>query len=334
MHGDRPPTSDGMWPTGTGPQRGAGARSSRMKVSICIPTRDREDPLERLLRSLQELEFGELPEPSVELVVVDNSPSGSARGVCERWGAGGRWPLRYDIEPVPGVTPARNRAVRNVAPDTDFIAMIDDDEIPERGWLENLLLTQQEFAADVVTGPVFPAFEEMDASLRWVEKGRFFAPPRHPTGAVLEKGFTGNILVRASLLRSLPAPFDDRFALKGAEDTHLFMRLRQLGTRIVWSDEAIARESVPRSRMNLKWILARNFWGWSSQALLEREVRGSPTVVVARVSKGLALAALGLVQLPPSLVLGRHRLYRALVHLTRGVGTLSGVLGFQSHWPR
>jgi succinoglycan biosynthesis protein ExoM len=305
-----------------------------MKVSICIPTFGRPESLRRLLASLQGLEFRESPEPSVEVIVVDNDAVGSARDACSTLAGSQRWPVVYDIEPAPGVTHARNRAVGLASSDSDFIAMIDDDEVPERDWLERLLLTQGRCGADVVTGPVLPLFEEKDESLAWVERGRFFEPPRHAQGESLEKGFTGNILVRREILSRMDPPFDNRFGLKGAEDSHLFMRLRKEGCEIVWAADAVAHEFVPRSRMNLRWILARNFWGCSSHSLLERELDRSARVLAVRLVKGLLLLLVGLVELPPSLFLGKHRVGQSLVHVARGLGTISGALGMQGQWPR
>ncbi len=304
-----------------------------MKVSICIPTFRRAEDLRRLLASLHALKFNAVPEPSIEIVVVENGSEASAAEVCRSFDGLRGWPLIYDIEPLVGVSRTRNRAIRNVS-DADFIAMIDDDEIADPAWLDTLLATQARFEADVVTGPVFPLFERLAESQRWIEKGGFFAPPTHATGALLDKGFTGNILVRSCVLQGLECPFDDRFDLKGAEDTHLFMKLRRAGHKIVWAAEAVAHERVAESRTNLRWILARNFWGWSSHAFLERETGSSLAARALRLAKGLLLVVAGAIGLLPALFAGRHRFYQALVQATRGLGTLSGALGFQGHWPR
>lgn len=309
--------------------------SQVVKVAVCIPTAWRTEYLARLLQGLDRLAFEEVPEPKVEVVVVDNDPGGSARTVCESQRGQGRWPVSYHIEPRPGVTHARNTAIREAPSDADFIAMIDDDEVPEPSWLDALLAAREKYGSDIVTGPVLPLFEEMDDSLRWIERGRFFAPPRYQSGKELEKGFTGNILVRAALLREMESPFDNRFALKGAEDSHLFMSLRRDGHRIVWTNEAVAHESIGRARMSMRWILARNFWGWSCQAVLEKEVFGPRSaLVLKRLGKGVLLLGWGSAELIPSVFGGKRRVCQALVRASRGLGSIAGVLGIQGAWPR
>ena len=74
-----------------------------VEVSVCIATRGRPAGLARLLESLA----GQQGAPPFETVVVDNDPAGSARAVTERFSD--RLAIVYDIEPVPGVSSARNR---------------------------------------------------------------------------------------------------------------------------------------------------------------------------------------------------------------------------------
>jgi hypothetical protein len=67
----------------------------------------------------------------------------------------------------------------HIAPTCDFFAFIDDDEIPDPNWLEQLLLTQARTGADVVRGCVEPILP--DGSPTWIKDGHFFGWPRsHP----------------------------------------------------------------------------------------------------------------------------------------------------------
>jgi succinoglycan biosynthesis protein ExoM len=71
----------------------------------------------------------------------------------------------------------------------------------------------------------------------------------------------GNVLLRASLVRSLPAPFDPAYGLTGGEDGDLLARLAGRGARIVWCDEALVHEPVEDSRLRLRWLLLRSLRG-------------------------------------------------------------------------
>lgn len=301
-------------------------------ISICISTYKRPEGISRLLNALNKLDFNKHGAPDIELIVVDNDSLASAREVCENFRSISRWKLIYEVEVQQGVSYARNRTVELATKEADYIAFIDDDEVPDPNWLDELLIAQEEYSADVVSGPVYPLFDDKSLLPDWVEKGGFFSPLELKTGSSLNAAFTNNVLVNATLLRGLKIVFDPRFAIKGSEDTHLFMRLRKMGAQIIWTNEAIVFEHIPPSRTNLKWLLDRGFWGWSSYSLFEQEIFPSLATQLGRLIKGLGLIITGFLSIFPSLLLGRHRLYKAILNIYRGAGSLSGLLGFQGDW--
>lgn len=296
-----------------------------MRVSVCVLTFRRPFGLRTLLEGLEALEFRRSPEPDLEVVVVDNDPEGTAEEVCAAAAAGLRWPLRCVREARRGISHARNRAVASARPGTELVAFIDDDMVPSPAWLDELLHAREAYGADVVLGPTLRRFEgEVPA---WVRRGGFFGDRRMPTGTAVEHGGIGNSLIDARLLRESAAPFDERLALTGGEDTHFFLRAARAGKRLVWADEAVAYERVPASRATAGWILRRgyrvaNTWSWC-----ERELSLTPRVAALRVGKGLARIGMGLAMLPVGALLGRHVLVRGLYQVAFGAGNLAGLLG-------
>lgn len=294
-------------------------------VSVCVATCRRPSGLKRLLVGLSQLTFGCIGVPDIEIIVVDNDSAGSARALCENMTS--RWPIKYDIELQAGICYARNKALANISFETDFIAIIDDDEAPEPCWLEQLMIVQRQYDADVVAGPVLPRFEPKHVP-QWVIRGRFFHLPRYRTGQHLDMAFTNNVLVRARLLRSMKPPFDTRFNLTGGEDSHLFMRLYQQGSKIVWADEAVVCEWIPASRMRPHWILRRGYRASSRYSFIERELYPANVTLAMRIAKGVGLIAVGILTLLPALFVGKHATLRALLNTCRGVGTLAGFFGW------
>ena len=203
-----------------------------MKTAICMATFLRPEGLARLLEGLNALE---VPSESaeIEFVVVDNDAEGSGRETCDRLRPAMRWALSYHIEPHRGIAQSRNKALSCVDPAADWVAFIDDDEAPAPDWLVELFRVQNEYDADVVTGPVFPQLEEGTPS--WIEQGGFFDGPRHETGHRLDRSATNNVLFRASLVRDMAQHFDERFGLTGGEDMHFFRRIHLAGHKIVWA---------------------------------------------------------------------------------------------------
>lgn len=305
------------------------------KVAICAATYKRPHLLRELLESLSQLTFNRIQAPIVEVIIVDNDSAGSGRSVVEEMQASFPWPLKYVVETSPGVTYARNRCVSEAADDRDFIAMLDDDETATPQWLEELLLTQQKFNADIVAGPVIPVYKEDQEIPAWVKAGDFHSYERHETGKKLETAFTGNVMFSTQITKNIKEGetfFDHRFAQKGAEDAYLFACLNKQGYQITWCDEAVLYEPVADNRLSVNWIIKRGFWSWSTHSLIESELYPSFKLQAIRALKGLGLIVIGAATIVPAFVLGKARVVWSLLRIYRGVGTLSGLLGRQGDW--
>src|SRR5690554_6073940 len=108
-----------------------------MKVGICIGTYKRPNGLRRLLSKINELEFlNEFKNLEVIIIVVDNDAQKSSLKVVNSLKDQLKWPLIYDIEPKRGIPCVRNKAVKiAIKNHVDYIVFIDDDEVPEKYWL-------------------------------------------------------------------------------------------------------------------------------------------------------------------------------------------------------
>ena len=124
--------------------------ASEIRVAICIATFRRQELLRELLVGLAQLTFHKARKPHIQIVVVDNDELASAEEICDDVSI--PWPIKYVVEPRRGITHARNRTIAEVS-SADFVAFIDDDEIPSAHWLDELLWAQEKFSADVVPAP-------------------------------------------------------------------------------------------------------------------------------------------------------------------------------------
>lgn len=290
-------------------------------VVVTVCTFRRPAGLARLLAALSAQTLGDLGPCRVDMVIVDNDPQGSARAVVGATRPLGR-PGTYLVEPRPGLAAARNTSVRQALDlGATHVAFIDDDEVPEPGWLAGLLLAARRTGAGVVTGPVVPVYDARVPA--WVRVGGFHQRPVPRDPDRLTYARTSSALVAAHLLAD--DPFDARYGLTGGEDTHLFMRLLRDGCRIVWEPTAVVHEAVPHERSHLSWLVAREFRRGSILARARFDVHGPGPRVLRTFAGGALRLAAGLAALLPSvLAAGRPGGARALRLAAYGAGLLVG----------
>jgi exopolysaccharide biosynthesis WecB/TagA/CpsF family protein len=305
-----------------------------VQVSIVIPTFRREHLLPRLLERCAGQ--GGLGPQALEIIVVDNTPEATAKPLVERAVAQSPVSIRYQHEPRPGISHARNRGVG--AARGHFIVFIDDDELPAPNWLEELLKTQRTYRADAVLGPVRPVFDKVPPG--WTDTfRRFFSQtsdaetgtqvsPNRPFRFAAEpacyRPLASNnaLLVRARCF-SETKPFDPRLGLTGGEDTLFFTRLHRAGRRIVWCKEALVTERIPLERLTPRFMLRRKFRDGqitSSTCLLldppdYRQLAGWIGIGLVQIGVGLTM---GLLALP----LSRPQGLRGLCMAATGLGKI------------
>lgn len=295
-----------------------------LEVVVTIITLKRLQGLARLLGSLQQLTFVEADPPAWGLVVVDNDANGSAKAVVEEFEKTFPVPIIYGVEPLQGIAAARNKAI-SLAPECQFIAFIDDDEVADPHWLEQLLLVAQAHQADIVTGPVLPDFEAPPP--RWILRGKFFDRRRLKTGSRVHFAATHNTLVKCRWTQNLDGPFDMRFNLSGGSDSHFSRRVIQGGGQVIWADEALVTEFNPPRRMTVSWLLQRSFRIAYTTALIEKDLY-TFWIVLLRLVKALYHLVLGLLLIIPQFILfGFAGLIKALQQMARGAGALYALLG-------
>lgn len=297
------------------------------RVAVCVATYLRPEGLQRLLEALAS---ASLPRsaPTVDVVVVDNDPEGSARAICESARQWLPFDLHYAIEKRRGIPQARNTALSVAIPVADFVVFTDDDVEPAPGWLAELLRVQALYRADVVAGPNPPRFLEEPPA--WMREGRFFESQMRVTGTLVNTAATHNVLVRCEVFQQMDHLFDERFALHGCTDSEFFRRVARAGHRMVWAQDALAYECICARRMTLRWLLQRTYRianGRGSPQLRRLEGLTATWVFV----NGLKCLARGAVHLALAVALRRGAVARvhALLKLASGAGWLTGLFGLR-----
>ncbi|CAN5225754.1 glycosyltransferase family 2 protein [soil metagenome] len=225
------------------------------KVSIIIPTQRRPGPLALALGSV--LAQTGVDADTLEIVIVDNDQTPSARAAIQATAAASATVIRYVHEPRAGVAHARNTAV--AASTGAFIAFLDDDEEAPPTWLSDLLAVQARFDADVVFGPVNARLPAAITRHR-AYLTRFFSRPGPAGAQVLDTYYgCGNSLLRRASLPNRSEPFDLSRNHIGGEDDLLFGTMQAAGARFAWAPAAWVHEDPAPNRLTLAYTLRRAF---------------------------------------------------------------------------
>jgi glycosyltransferase involved in cell wall biosynthesis len=313
-------------------------------ITITACTHRRLLGLRALLDGIGRQRFVAIPPPRLAVVIADNEGSDDARAACESFARTAGIPVTYVRELRRGIPWARNAGLDHLDDACDFLALIDDDEVPEPDWLEQLVLAQQASGADVVQGRVVPRFP--DVAPRWIREGSFFGWPASllgETDAVLEDGqplssaATNNTLVRRAALGEPPLRFDTRFPLLGWDDALFFRTLHRRGARIVFGDRARVNEIVPPERARFGYLLRVAYRQGNKKLGIKLAFNKADARPAARawltartVARGVAGIAAGVAALAIAPLRGgavRRRTATAALRVAGGVGMLASVGG-------
>lgn len=315
-------------------------------VAICACTYKRPEGLRKLLAGLARQTFAGLEEadgraPDMVIVIADNEGSEAARTVCAKFSLQHPdTPLTYVHEEKRGISHARNACLDHVPVDADFVAMLDDDEIPVPGWLDNLLLAQRATNADVILGRVLPFFAE--GTPAWIAGGAFFGMPRRSYELDLREmddlsrltwAGTRNVLIRTAATRDPALRFDPSHALSGGEDTAFFAQMRNNGCQIVYSKHGAAYEYCPPERATFAYLAAERFRLGNVNTLLAVDAAGQAARSrSSAAADGLSHLGSGFRRLLTTLFAGRwskDRFATGAFRIAYGLGMIAGAFGYR-----
>lgn len=295
-------------------------------VAICIATFKRPHYLSDLLTSLSTIEVQNF---RAHIVVADNDSAETARPVIQGLEHAFPFPLTYIVEEKRGIPSARNRLFREaVHLEADFIAFVDDDQLVEPLWPSKLIHLAQEKDADAVAGRWQPYFE--DGVPDWVRFSGFWDRPALATGEPAREFGTGNVLVRLSLMMTVPGPFDESRNLEGGTDALFFDEFHRRGNVTLWYDEPLVHERIPRSRATARWMLKRTYRVGLGNG--HRFITGSPEpsekLFFALEAASRAVKH-SLLLLPSGLLGGRLGFVKRGCRLAEAAGRLGGLAGLR-----
>ena len=209
---------------------------AQFKVSVVIPTRDRQRELVACLEAMQQQTF---PPHDYEVLICDDGSTEDLKPALTRFQSSLN--LSYFRQSPQGPAAARNLGIRNAR--APIVAMTDSDTLPDREWLAQLVAAlQANLQAVAVEGKV--TSEKPD------EFGALGEGPTNLAGGVY---LTCNCAYRREVLLKAGG-FDESFPYPAYEDVELAARVRPYG-EIVWQPEAVVYH--PRRRVTAATVIKK-----------------------------------------------------------------------------
>ncbi|HEY3703320.1 MAG TPA: glycosyltransferase [Acidimicrobiales bacterium] len=254
-------------------------------LAVVICTASRPAQLARCIESVL-LQLGD----DDELIVVDNSPSGSGRRVAARAGA------RWIHETRPGSSWARNRGFREA--DHDLVAYIDDDCVADRTWLAALRHPFANPAVDAVTAGVLAhrvdlavplVVDDRYPYLRGWARAPFYGTTGTPDSPydAWRLGTGASMAWRRTTLEALGG-FDAALGagtpMGSGDELDLFRRALGAGATVIYEPQALVYHDHPETVRALRRTLIRYGLGAGAQAakMLTEERQLRPLRILAR----------------------------------------------------
>jgi glycosyltransferase involved in cell wall biosynthesis len=247
-----------------------------IKITAIVCTYNRSQKLAATIESL----FAQTLPQSLgwEILVVDNNSSDDTRRVVERLQRMYPERVRYLIESQQGVSHSRNTGIRESR--GEVLAFIDDDEIADMAWLQNLTanLFSGEWAG--AGGRVLPLWDV--ARPQWLSaqspliSGPLASFDLHQgSGPMTETPFGANMAFRREVFEKYGSFRTDLGRVGTStisnEDTELGRRLLAAGQRLRYERSAITFHPVDEARLRPEYFLT---WWFNKGRSDIREMRG------------------------------------------------------------
>ncbi len=294
-----------------------------VSVAVCVATKDRVALLQSCIYSIlrQDLPAGVIVS---RICVADNSSSASARTVVASI-AESKTTTSFEYRHVadPGYASARNALLEMVAPDDDFFAFIDDDEVADIRWLGSMVGCATTQRLDVVAGPI-----ETVTSSRipaWIVERGHLKPRSTPRPNTFVPA--GNLLVSTRAWMSTGLRFDPRFDGIGGEDSDWTLSLLEEGCSVGYCEQARLQEFWTAERLRKTYWRRRAFRSGRSDWL--RHAKRAPAsgrlapVIRAAVWEGVPrVISGGLLFAQATMARKPDSKWRAEARILRGLGAI------------
>jgi glycosyltransferase involved in cell wall biosynthesis len=298
-----------------------------LPISIAICTRNRLKLLEKAVRSVLEQADDE-----VELLIVDNDSSDDTSKFAVKLSENDAR-IKYIAEPTPGISAARNAALRRAK--NEWVIFLDDDAQAGPDWIVNyrqFFSNPPESNIAVVGGAVIPEFEI--APPFWMNGHQKLDYGEKPFRLALDENpWECNCAWRRIAALQVGA-FDPQFGPRGGvmgyrEGADLNLRLQKAGYQIWWLPGASIRHLIRAEKLHWRECLRLSYCEGRSIALLRRKSRSGFSrgiYTIARAAVAPFHCALNLLAALILFAFDKRMAMKNLLRATLIAGQMAGML--------
>lgn len=243
-------------------------------ISIVVCTFHRIDHLKKCIKGVLTNNYDKY-----EIIIVDQGKNDTTRDMINNEFLN-ESKIKYIHSSIVGLSHARNIGLRNAK--GEIIVFIDDDAVPDPGWLEAYVkvFTENEPNPVMVGGKIEPAWEI--AKPKWYPEERQFILGIYDIGDNIKPFPETDLPVGANfaILRSVLenfGGFDDRVGFNeerensmiAGEDSLIGLRVRKAGYPIYYQPDAKVAHYISAEKLSRKYFLRRHFWEGKTHVILE-----------------------------------------------------------------
>jgi succinoglycan biosynthesis protein ExoM len=303
------------------------ARSELPRILIAVCTYQRNVELRTLLTELIEVAKLARSLCRVGAVVVDDNADRLAEPVVAELAGRFELGITYAVSGHRNIAIARNVGLETAMPGADWIVMTDDDCVPDRRWVAELIACQRRTGADAVSGR-FVRRAPPDAP-RWIRQQGVLdhGVTTYPRDSEISIASTHNSMISTAWLRRHPdVRFDPDYGRVGGEDMVFFRTARAQGLHIRYTPDAVVFEDEPPERLSFRYLVWQATWLGNSTFVTN--VEGQHASRSRMAVHGCAQVARGLLHPFVRLVKRQRPAFRyGVTQAAGGFGTLLGAFG-------
>jgi len=225
-----------------------------MKLSICIPTYNRNESLKKCIKSINKIKIKN--KIKINIIIVDNSKNNNLLKIKKQLIKNSKFKILFLSEKKRGVVFARNKYLKKLKISSpDYICFFDDDCVVDKNWLKNSLKTIKSKNADIVTGPQIYLNKKVSNYSKLFEKNYGNKKIYRVKWAA-----SNNVLINYKIIKKNKLFFDKKLNKFGVgEDQLFFLQISNIGYKIFWDKNVKVYEKIHQHRQNYKWLIERSY---------------------------------------------------------------------------